>query len=187
MDEWKIVFIGVPKQEKEKREVWELLLKCDQDFVPPLSQRKSSAQKMWNEQSMNHGEEGPKAYFNEMILQQFVFLRINQKLVGFMTFKNKENSVEVPHPLVTNYITTLCIDPAYRGRHLAERLYSYIEHKLPKEVAAPCLTLRTWSTNDAQLHLLEKRGYICYKRLLNDRKEGIDTLYFYKIIDRSAD
>ena len=44
------------------------------------------------------------------------------------------------------------------------------------------MALRTWSTNKAQLHLMEKMDFHCETRLKNDRGEGIDTLYFVKEI-----
>lgn len=187
MEDCLIKFIGVPDRENEKKEIWQLLLACDRDFIPPLSQRVSSTQKKWNKELRSDFSEGPREYFDELMGQQFLILRKNQKLIGFLTFKHHEDSVEVPGCLVTNYITTLCIDPAYRGMGLAEQLYSFMEQKLPKEMEAPCLSLRTWSTNYAQLHLLKKRGYVSYKRLLNDRGKGIDTIYFYKIINSHMD
>ena len=177
-----IAFIGVPDTERVKREIWELLLACDQDFLPPLSERVGSSQKRWEETPKKDAAEGPRAYFEEMIRQPFVILRKQGRLIGFMTFKMRDTSVEVPGYSSSNYATTLCIDPAYRGRHLAERLYAFLEEELPPQAAAPCLTLRTWSTNYAQLHILEKRGYICCRRLPNDRGKGVDTVYFYKIV-----
>lgn len=179
-----IEFIGVPSEEKDKKEIWELLMACDQDFVPPLSKRTSSAQKMWGVDTDFSKSQGPKAYFEEMIRQQFVILKEKEKIIGFVTFKIKDMSVEVPGNLAANYITTLCIDPAHRGKHLAEHLYVFLEKELPDEVRASCLTLRTWSTNKVQLHILKKMGYVCCNVLRDDRGQGVDTLYFYKILDR---
>ena len=42
------------------------------------------------------------------------------------------------------------------------------------------ITLRTWSTNGAQEHILDKLGYGLVRRLKDDRGEGIDTVYFVK-------
>ena len=38
--------------------------------------------------------------------------------------------------------------------------------------------LRTWSTNAAQMHLMGKLGYVERARLVDDRGEGVDTVYY---------
>ena len=40
------------------------------------------------------------------------------------------------------------------------------------------IALRTWSTNAAQLRLMEKLGFTCVLRLPDDRGPGVDTVYY---------
>lgn len=48
------------------------------------------------------------------------------------------------------------------------------------KISGKRITLRTWSTNGAQEHILDKLGYSLVRRLKDDRGEGIDTVYFVK-------
>ena len=61
-------------------------------------------------------------------------------------------------------------------RGVAKALYQRME-----ELARPgIVSLRTWSTNHAQIAVLKRRGYDCVRRIADDRGEGIDTIYFAK-------
>ncbi len=41
---------------------------------------------------------------------------------------------------------------------------------------------RTWSTNNSHMHLLDKKGFDLVSRLINDRGNNIDTVYYAKKI-----
>lgn len=43
------------------------------------------------------------------------------------------------------------------------------------------LKTRTWSTNDAHIHILQSIGFVMVKNIDNDRGIGINTLYFEKV------
>ena len=71
---------------------------------------------------------------------------------------------------------TSIVTPACRGQGAMKRFYQAIIDSNPgKNVAT-----RTWSGNDAHLHVLEKHGFELFARLPDDRGPGIDTVYFIR-------
>ena len=78
------------------------------------------------------------------------------------------------------YLTTLCVWPDYRGQGISEVMYAEAEKDIAAKFPGSRITLRTWSTNGAQEHILDKLGYSLVRRLKDDRGEGIDTVYFVK-------
>jgi len=48
----------------------------------------------------------------------------------------------------------------------------------------PYLATKTWSTNDAHSSLLRDRGFREVKRVPDDRRDGVDTVYFACPTDR---
>lgn len=59
-------------------------------------------------------------------------------------------------------------------------MYAEAEKGYRSKISGSRITLRTWSTNGAQEHILDKLGYSLVRRLKDDRGEGIDTVYFVK-------
>ena len=59
-------------------------------------------------------------------------------------------------------------------------MYAEAEKDIAAKFPGSRITLRTWSTNGAQEHILDKLGYSLVRRLKDDRGEGIDTVYFVK-------
>ena len=68
----------------------------------------------------------------------------------------------------------------YRGQGISEVMYAEAEKDIAAKFPGSRITLRTWSTNGAQEHILDKLGYSLVRRLKDDRGEGIDTVYFVK-------
>lgn len=44
------------------------------------------------------------------------------------------------------------------------------------------VTTRTWSTNHSHIHVLMKLGFELVKKIDNSRGEGVDTVYYRKIV-----
>lgn len=78
--------------------------------------------------------------------------------------------------LATDYVSTICTQHGWRGHGIAKALYGPLE----QFVSHDTITVRTWSTNGAQVHLLASMGYEEHKRIKDDRGQGIDTIYFKK-------
>ena len=64
-------YIGIPREQSDLDGVWALLVECDRDFVPRLSQRKSTSQSELN--GLSAPEDAlPYAYFEEIKAQHLI-------------------------------------------------------------------------------------------------------------------
>lgn len=148
-----------------------LLFACEGEFVPPLSERHSTSQT-----DLDSGERhsGPQAYFDEMSAQPIVLALRDTELLGFLSYR--PDFVLDFLPGASCYVTTVCVDAAHRREGVATALYAHVEAL----VRPQGVSLRTWSTNVAQIGALRKRGYECVRTLPDDRGPGVDTVYFLK-------
>jgi ribosomal protein S18 acetylase RimI-like enzyme len=187
----KIKYTGMNASEKEWEEIWEILCLCDHEYVPSLSSRNSTSQINLRDRAdstaipCNHlttedMDKKPHAYFRELRNQQFILAEVEDRLVGFLSFKTEYICDALADFGHSNYITTVCVKPEHRGRGILKHLYDYMENGLPASVKCRRIATRTWSGNDAQIHTLMERGYELLQTLVNDRGAGIDTLYFGK-------
>ncbi len=152
-----------------------LLADCGDEFVPPLSSRHSTSQsELGPDQPRGDGVD---AYFEEMRRQPIILALEGSELVGFLSY--------IPGfvldflPGQSYYVSTICVNRAHRRRGIASLLYDRVE-----QIARPgIVSLRTWSTNAAQIGALGRRGYVCVKRIVDDRGKGIDTVYFAKSLE----
>ena len=173
-----IEYVGNNLTQEHKDAVWNLLVACDQDFYPPLSARTSTSQKTFDTDST--AGTVPKEYYESMLEQDFVFAREGGKLVGFLSFKPNYICPELSEYGKTIYMTTMCVYPEMRGHGISGGLYTAVEKDARELWKLPVITTRTWSTNAAQMYMLPKRGYRIEKVLVNDRGNGVDSVYFVK-------
>lgn len=161
-------------QENQKEDIWQLLKLADKEFVPALSARKDTTQ-----QNLVDGEasqEGPTSYYTQMLSQSFVLYVEDGKVLGFLSFI-PDRELEVGDHLITcDYISTIVVSQEYRNRGITRRMYE----TLFKERSKKTYVTRTWSGNDAHLHLLEDMGFQLIWNIENDRGPGIDTVYYKK-------
>lgn len=156
-------------QDKEKTymdEISDLVKRSDNEFVPPLSSRDSKSDNDL-EICMNSNI---LDYIDSIANQNFIVVVDNasNKLVGFLSYVSK-----VLYGINCNYVSTIIIEKDYRNKGIAGLLYQELSSISDKPI-----TVRTWSTNEGQIHLLQKLGYSYLKVLKNDRGNGIDTIYF---------
>ena len=151
--------------------VRELLFACADEFVPPLSARHSTSQ---TDLDSDEHHSGAQAYFDEMREQPIVLALSDGELLGFLSYRPDFELDFLGEKSV--YVTTVCVEAAHRRFGVASRLYGHIEDL----VAPDTISLRTWSTNVAQIGALQKRGYECVRTLVDDRGPGVDTVYFVK-------
>lgn len=178
-------YIGVPTDERDLSELFDILCACQHEFVPPLCARQSSTQQALADGRPIDGR--PFAYFEEMRRQHFVVGRNEDGLmVAFLTFRPRYTCPALARYGENIYMTTACVLPPYRGQGIVNRMYTLVEEELPPPLRKPYVTTRTWSTNASQMHSFLKRGYEICERIANDRGEGIDTVYFVKKIAPSA-
>ncbi len=163
-----------------EQDIWQILCACSNEFVPPLTSRESSTQKNLNGNTTQI--EKPYTYFNGMKKQPFLVASIDGQTAAFMTFIHNYHCDELSAIGSSNYITTVCVSPEFRGKGLLSMFYNYMEHDLPESFRLTYLSTRTWSTNLIQIKSLAKRGYTKATVLKDHRGKGIDTVYFYKQI-----
>lgn len=190
-EKFEIKYTGLNTSEQEWDNIWEILCQCDHEFVPSLSSRNSTSQTDLSGLADSAGPDTctgdanadakPYVYFSELRNQYFILAKLGERVIGFLSFKKDYICDALQNFGVSNYITTVCVKPEYRGRGILKQLYDHMESALPQPIKCDRTTTRTWSGNIAQIHVLKKRGYELLKILPNDRGAGIDTLYFGKI------
>ncbi|NBI06411.1 GNAT family N-acetyltransferase [Senegalia massiliensis] len=155
-----------------KDAIWNLLLLCDKDFYPTLSERENNPN-------------GPYKYFKSLFIDEAKFLLAfdNKKLVGFSIFYHNYYEDIISQYTPCNYIKIACVHPDYRGQKIASKFNKFIESELPFELSLPFIVRRTWSSNFPQMSLLQNYGYTLFHKFENDRGDGINTVYFSKFIE----
>lgn len=157
-----------------------LLIECDDEFMPPLSMRNGTTQKDFNKSSSSDSID---LYFKELCNQNVIGALYDGTLVGLMSFRNKYFSNEINKYSHSNYVSTVCVKHEYRGKGVCKRLYKYLFSKLPNELQCSFISTRTWSTNDDHIRILKSLGFDMVCEIENDRKQGVNTQYFVKIND----
>lgn len=73
--------------EKDKKELWDILCLSNNEFVPPLSSRNSATQQDFTQ---NIGTDKPIAYFEKLLEQKWLVAKIDNHIVGFLSFIKKK-------------------------------------------------------------------------------------------------
>ena len=160
--------------EQQKKDIWQLLNEADCEFVPPLSARKGTTQK-----NLIDVEEGkvPTEYFEGLMQQSFILCISDSHVVGFMSFiKDHELKLYGDNSIVCDYIYTIIVNKSFRNKGYTTGMYKKLfDGRSEKNYAT-----RTWSTNRAHLHVLDKIGFELVYIIKDDRGNGIDTVYYVK-------
>ena len=158
-------------------QVYELLKKCDQEFVPPLSQRTSTTQRVLGDSASDERGE-PRSYFRQLCGQSAILAVEQGRVLGFMSYRERHVCEDVQDLVITIYVTTIIVDPPHRGQKLTQRMYQKLLD-IAQRRDLPVST-RTWSTNDAHIKVLSRLGFYELLRIRDGRGQGIDTVYFRK-------
>ena len=80
-------YIGIPREKRDLDGVWALLVECDRDFVPRLSERSSTSQSALA--GLSAPEDAlPYAYFEEIKTQHLIAAYDETgRMAAFMSFK----------------------------------------------------------------------------------------------------
>lgn len=173
-----IVFRDSVTDEIEKREIYDILNRCNDDFCPPLSQRADTSQK--NLAPKTENKDGVLNYCNALLGQHTAVGIIDGRIMSFLSYKTDYTCDELKKYGRVYYLTTLCVLPEFRRKGYSEELYKAVTDKIFAEDKSAVVSLRTWSTNGAQMYLMKKLGFSCETVLKDDRGRGIDTMYFVK-------
>ena len=170
------ILLSDAQKDTYRAQIFDMMLACDRDFVPPLSARFSTSDTKFSAETAV--ENGIYKYFEDMIKEHMLAAIEDGALLGFVTFKRDlTNAVMSADTLPNLYICTLLLSPAARGKGVTAKMYAHLFDTLYPGVN---LFTRTWSTNAAHLKILESFGFSLIKRIENDRGEGVDTVYFGK-------
>ena len=164
-----------------------LMVKCDNDFVPPLSFREDTTRAI---SDMILHEMDIEPYFELILAQKNIIAYHENEVIAFLTFQNNfTNHSYFPTKAnendIINYISTIIVDKEFRRLHVASKLYDFIEQLLPNDMLSQCVATRTWSTNESHIKLLDKRGYELTCTMHKDRTTAVgklDSFYFCKRI-----
>lgn len=152
-------------------DIWSLLVESDNDFVPSLSSRESTTQKLFGQIT---SDLTPLRYFNQLKQQQFLIAKSNSEVVGFISFCSNRFLEDLPQWSGAEYISTIIVRKDMRGRKIAIRMYhAFFDHCKGKRIVT-----RTWSTNSAHLNILSSLGFKNILTIKDDRASGIDTVYY---------
>ena len=158
-----------------REELLDILSVNDQNFIPPLSQRSSTTQK----NLQGTAEEGDiRPYFGKMMEQNILAIFHEGTLIGYVSYIDHYISDVVSvdtHPNI--YLSTLVLRPEFRGMGATKQAYARLFRELYPDRN---VFTRTWSTNAAHIKILSGFRFVEWKRLPNDRGEGIDTVYYFK-------
>ena len=156
-----------------EKEMIEMLIESDKDFVPPLSSRASTLDKGFSADKKSGGVE---SYFSEMRKQQILAAFDEGEFIGFVSYRENFISEEIPEDELPNiYVSTLVLSKKSRGKGVTKKMYSYLFDELYGDRN---IFTRTWSTNIAHTKILSGFAFSEIKRKINDRGEGIDTVYY---------
>ena len=168
--------ISVEKLSEEQEQlVYQICVKADTDFVPPLSARTDTIQKFKDIPNVPNSN-GPKIFFEEIKKEQFIFIINDGKIEGFMSFiKDYELHLD-DEIIICDYITTIIIDSKNRNKGYTKKMYDVILN----ERKGRNIGTRTWSTNHSHLHILDKLGFKLVRTDKDDRGINIDSVYYLK-------
>ena len=168
-----IRILGKEEQHLIYTDAYTMLEAADNEFLPPLSSRRSSTQ-----QELSGGEknsDGIRQYFEQLKGQRFAAAFEDGALIAFVSYKENYTCPEIPQEELPNiYISTLVASPKARGKGVTKALYS----RLFSEYESSNVFTRTWSTNFAHIKILQGFDFETVTVLKDHRGEGIDTVYF---------
>lgn len=163
--------------EQYLEDIWELLCRYDDAFVPPLSARDNTYQS-----NLLGGEPTnvkPKKYFEMLKEQSFLIALVDNRVVGFMSYRPHYVCQDLEDGIETTYVTTIIVEEEQRGQGITTSFYKQIFALIDEHET---VTTRTWSTNDDHIRVLMKLGFELVKTIDDSRGQGIDTVYFRKIV-----
>ena len=157
-------------------QILQILTRCNNEFVPPLDTRNSTMQSDFSKLS-ELDNNIPYAYFELVKEQNALIVEEDGIVAGFMSFRKDVVTETIPSEYLPNiYISTVITDTNFRRQGITKRMYEELFAKYGNRN----IFTRTWSTNLSHTRLLESYGFTEYKRIENDRGDGIDTVYYLK-------
>ncbi|MFW6320775.1 MAG: N-acetyltransferase family protein [Halohasta sp.] len=156
-----------------------LLTAADEAFVPPLS---AAARSEVSRYDGGDGLTSIDAYVEACLDRPLLAAVDDGQLVGFASLDAVTESEPLADYTPTTHVTVLVVDEAYRGRGIATRLYEHLLDSPPAGLPGSAVSTKTWHTNRAHISILDSLGFACVERVPDDRKPGVDTVYYAREI-----
>lgn len=170
------ILMDVKQKATYRDEMLKMLQYSDKEFVPPLSARSSTTQKALS--GLSSVKNGLESYFSEMCDQQIMGVFEGDVLLSFISFRENYTSDVIGEQYLPNiYLSTLVSKPESRGKGITIKLY---DHLFNHCYGDRFVLTRTWSTNIAHTRILGKFGFDELLRIVDDRGNGIDTVYYVR-------
>ncbi|MHA2249224.1 MAG: GNAT family N-acetyltransferase [Candidatus Kariarchaeaceae archaeon] len=162
----------------------DILHEVDQDFFPPLSNRKKLEfwLDLFEKGSILFAMNGKKiagflAYYPSLSGEILDELRL---CVNVDPIRKPTNGSELYEDA---YLHFIAISPHYRGRKIGNLLMEALHLHAQKQEATK-LRVITWSTNISSLNLYKNNGYYIINEVKDDRAKGVDSIYLEKNLQR---
>lgn len=173
-------------EEEYYENVLALLSKCNHEFVPTLSSRKSTTEKNLAPEEKGR-DDVPYEYFEALKKQCFVLVfaetsNNGRMLVGFLSYIPEYSYTNnLGQTVIGQYVSTIIVSPSYRNQGIARQLYEELFRRFPGKN----IFTRTWSSdkncnNISHLTVLTQIGFQLFECKKNDRGKGIDTVYYHR-------
>ena len=159
-----------------EKDILAILMECDKEFVPRLSTRDSVVTTNFSSKKpfFKSRAHALKDYFNELKEQNFLLLVDSGRVVGLLAYKLNYFSEIIPDSCNNVYISLVIMRSEYRRRGLSRSLLESLFNYYPDRP----VFIRTWSTNNPQISMLRGLLFTIVERIPNDRRKGVDTVYF---------
>jgi predicted GNAT family acetyltransferase len=109
-----------------------------------------------------------------------IYIKNESQIVSFASISPNIDIDFNEQIILANFINLTCVLPGYRNIGLATKMYDYIEQYLPEKFHSKYVCRYTWSTNKAQIHIIEKSGYELIKIKKDARGKGIHSVKYLK-------
>lgn len=154
-------------------DIWNLLVRADKEFFPSLSARSDTTEHRLTKEAIWGG---PIAFFETVMKECVLLAQVDGETAGMLSFIPHYEEPMLAQWSPSTYASTAIVLPRLRRQGIGFALNDALEN-LPESLASPWITRRTWSTNTANLTLLQKRGFVEVVRMKDHRGPGVDTIY----------
>jgi ribosomal protein S18 acetylase RimI-like enzyme len=152
--------------------IWSLMSRTDHEFVPRLSARNEDPAKL----DLHSPLGAPVAFFDLVMSNYVLMATVDGQPAGLMSFQARYSNSSLPEYVPCTYVLMTVVEERFRRVGVATRMNEVVE-SLPDHLRSPWIGRRVWSTNYANIALLQKRGFTEAVRIRNHRGPGVDTVY----------